>query len=116
MATPSGVRLPLSVAQRKDLEHALSEVETKTIVQYDWKSEEGQLFIKELRKVQLSGVPLPWIAKELGVSVSSLNGAIGYWERNSATRGSVRRMRQARNLQRRRLAKETQALAEQAHP
>lgn len=105
------LRVPLSDDQHKKLTELLGDVPQRTVVQYDWTSEPGQVFIEELRRVQLTGVPMPWISEALGVSRPALNGAIGYWVRNSGARGSLKRMRAARSAQRRRLLRETERLA-----
>lgn len=86
-------RIPLRDSDRRRLEELLADVPTETVVRFDWKSEEGRLFIKELRKIQLSGVPANWIAEELDVSISALNGALSYWERRTNQRNPRSRSR-----------------------
>lgn len=108
------VRIPLTSEQEADLKRLLSKVPQRTVVMYDWKSEQGRDFISTLRRIQLCGVPLPWIAEALGVTKPTLNGAVGYWERNSGARGSLKRIRAARTAQRRRLLRETERLNRQA--
>jgi hypothetical protein len=109
--TEQRIRVPINTEQHAKLAELLRAVPARKVVHYDWKSEAGQVFITELRKVQLTGVPLPWIARSIDVSTYALNGAVGYWQRNSAARGSVRRMRE-----RRRLLRETSRLTEATEP
>jgi hypothetical protein len=107
------VRVPLSSEQETALKALLSDVPQRVVPMYDWKSEQGRQFIKALRAVQLKGVPMPWIADALGVSKTALNGAVGYWERSSGARGSLKRLRAVRAAQRRRLLRETDRLRDQ---
>jgi hypothetical protein len=92
-------RIPLKPEQHNQLAGLLKDVPVRKVIQYDWTSESGREFIKQLRLIQISGVPLPWIADALDVTPASLSGAIGYWERASTTRGnSARRRREKRPL------------------
>jgi len=94
-------RIPMSAEQKAELAELLSEVPNQKVVTYDWTSPAGRAFIKKVREVQIKGsVPLPWIAQALEISKASLSGAIGYWERSSATRASSasRRRREKRVL------------------
>lgn len=97
---PKNIRIPLTEEQQAALSEMLNVVPNKKVVQYDWTSESGRAFIKQVREIQISGVPLPWIAEALDVSEPTLAGAVGYWERTSATRGSSsnRRRREKRPL------------------
>ncbi len=94
-------RIPLQDEDQERLSELLADVPTETVVRYDWKSEEGRVFIKELRKLQLAGVPANWIAEALGVSSSAINGALSYWERQGSRNprtGPRRRTRTPRPL------------------
>lgn len=91
-------RIPLPEEDRKRLAGLLKEVPTEKIVRYDWQSEEGRVFIKEVRRLQIKGVPANWIAEALKLSTAAMNGAIGYWERNSKKRGPQKRVRTPRPL------------------
>lgn len=84
------MRLPIDQTQRSELSDMLGQVPHKKVLQYDWTSDSGRAFIKAVRKIQITGhVPLPWIAEALDVPPAALAGAIGYWERASATRGTA---------------------------
>lgn len=81
-------RIPLAKEDQRKLEKLLTDVPQRTVVQYDWKSEQGRDFIKAVRRLQMTGVPARWIADTLGIAQAALEGAIGYWERPSVNRGS----------------------------
>lgn len=105
-------RIPIDPDQHRELEKLLGEVPQKTVIQYDWTSPAGRDFIKRVREIQVTGsVPLPWIAEALEVSRAALNGAIGYWERQSPSRSNnaARRRREKRTLSPRKGATSTEA-------
>ncbi len=92
-------RIPLQDADRDRLAELLKDVPVETLVRHDWRSEPGRLFIKELRKLQVSGVPANWIAEALGLTTSTINGALNYWERlNTRNPRGGRRRRTPRPL------------------
>jgi hypothetical protein len=86
--TDKQIRIPLAEEQRAELAELLKAVPTQTVVRFDWNNPEGRAFIARLRQVQVTGVPLSWIAADLDCSTATLNGAIGYYERTSTTRGA----------------------------
>jgi hypothetical protein len=94
------IRIPFAPADQAALADLLGNVPNRKVVQYDWTSEPGRAFIKEARRLQVSGVPLPWIAEALELSPTALSGAVGYHERASTSRGSKanRRKREKRPL------------------
>jgi hypothetical protein len=96
---PKNRRIPMAPDQQQTLTDLLSQVPVRKVLMYDWRSEAGRAFIKELRRVQVKGgVSLPWIADTLDVSRSALDGAVSYWERRSASRTTSSRRRQPRTL------------------
>jgi len=82
------IRVALTKDQLAELAELLKAVPTQTVVRFDWNNPEGRAFVARLRQVQVTGVPLNWIAVDLDVSTATLNGAIGYYERTSTTRGT----------------------------
>lgn len=96
MPAKKAFRIPLPDDDRRRLEELLTDVPTETTVRYDWSSEEGRVFIKELRKIQLSGVPANWIAEALNLSSSAINGALSYWERQGSRNPRTRPKRRTR--------------------
>lgn len=93
-------RLPLGDEQKHELEVLLKAVPTRTVVHIEWATDEGREFVKAVRKAQLAGVPLPWIAEALGLAKAALQGAVGYWERPSTSRRASpkKRVRERRPL------------------
>ena len=101
MAATKTLRIPLDDKDRDRLATLLDAVPTETVTRFVWSSDEGRRFIKELRRLQLKGVPANWMAEALNITASSVNGALGYWERtNSRNPRSTgnRRRRQQRPL------------------
>ena len=98
MANPTGkrYRMPLEDSDKQRLEELLEEVPTETIVQFKWQTEEGRLFIKQVRKLQLQGVPATWMAEALKLSESAINGALSYWERHNSRNPRARAKRRSR--------------------
>lgn len=88
-----------SVEEKHELELLLKEIPTRTVVHIDWKSPEGQEFVKELRRLQVQKVSLPEIANALGVGESALSGAVTYWQRKKPARAR-KRQREPRPLKR----------------
>lgn len=110
MSDKKTMRIPITDDQKTELLKLLDDVPNKKVIQYDWTSDSGRAFIKQVRKLQIAaGVPLPWIAEAVHISKASLAGAVGYWERASGTRGSssLSRRRAARQALRRKTADET---------
>jgi hypothetical protein len=91
IAVSKQVRVELTPKQLEQLDTLLAQVPQRKVVQYDWTTEEGRAFVAAVRKVQLGGVPLPWIAEALDVTRATLNGAVGYWTRKAPSRSAKRR-------------------------
>lgn len=90
MTVKKNARIPMTAAQQKELSKLLGEVPSQKVIQYDWTSPAGQVFIEKVREIQIKhSVPLPWIAEALEVSKAALAGAIGYWQCASTSRGSA---------------------------
>lgn len=80
-----------------------SKVPRNVVVQMDWTSDEGQEFLTKLRKVQMAGAAVKYVAEHLdGATVSVLHGAITHYMSGSA----VKRRQNMRKRQRRREARE----------
>lgn len=89
-------RLPLEKDQQKLLAVMLDKVPSRKVMMYDWTSEAGRTFLKSVREVQITGVPLPWIAEAMDISPATLQNAIGYYEQPTKARRGGRQKAQTR--------------------
>jgi hypothetical protein len=87
---PTKVRKPPTAEQVERLVALLAEVPERKVVVREWGTDPGRAFVKELRRQQVSGVPLSWLAESLNASTDALNGAVQYYERRGK-RGKKRR-------------------------
>jgi hypothetical protein len=87
MTKPTKVRKPPTAEQVEQLTGLLAQVPQRKIITREWNTEPGRVFVKELRRLQVSGVPLSWLAEALEASTDAFNAAVQYYERPTGQRG-----------------------------
>jgi hypothetical protein len=84
-------RKPLGADDAQRLHALYDEIPQVTCVHHRWTSEEGIALLAAVRALQVDGVPLLWMAQELGLTQTVLDSAANHARRVVARRAAERR-------------------------
>lgn len=89
-------RRQLTDVETRKLRGLLNSVPIVSVERRSWNAPGGRTMLNEICRLQELGVPLKWIAQDLGIPYDSMESAVSYYQRGSNRRNTPGRRRRAR--------------------